>query len=152
MAWFWQKKTREKEQRDAQAQAVSQKRSAFTRKAKSEAKVAGKSVTTKAAKERRQITNAKTYGILVGPVVTEKAARLAETGTFVFAVTPNANKIDIARAVATLYKVHPVHVSVVNGQAKPKAFAQRQGWRTGQRKAYVKLAQGEHIDFFEGQR
>ncbi len=167
MAWFWQRKTREKEQRDAQAQAVSQKRSMFASKDKPATKTAGKfkgaqkdsakvgkaaTKGSKAGAQMRQITGAKTYGILLGPIVTEKAARLAESGTFVFAVTPTANKIDIARAVASLYKVHPVDVSVVNGHAKPKMFAQRAGRRSSKRKAYVTLAQGEHIDFFEGQR
>jgi len=157
MAWFWQR-NKQKDQRAAQqeAQAKSAPKSGLLKRSKADAKASDKKATkaapVKGAKAAKTISNARTYGILLGPVVTEKAARLAETGTFVFAVTPRANKIDVARAVASLYQVHPVNVQMVNQHGKPKTFGFRQGVRASARKAYVTLAKGEHIDFFESER
>jgi large subunit ribosomal protein L23 len=162
MAWFWQKKEQEKDQLGAQQKAASDKRGLFTRKdadkkssddkatkksVKSDAKVTGKKPATK-----KSGSSTRAYGILLGPIVTEKAARLAESGTFVFAVTARANKIQVAEAVAELYNVHPTHVNMVTAHAKPKNFAQRQGMQSRHRKAYVTLAKGEHIEFFESER
>ncbi|MFO0704483.1 MAG: 50S ribosomal protein L23 [Candidatus Andersenbacteria bacterium] len=156
MAWFWQRKKQEKEQRDAQQQARGTKRGLFGRVQKPAATTAvvSKATAKKAPARGKKSQSGEThsYGILLGPIVTEKAARLAESGTFVFAVTPKANKIEIARAVAALYSVHPQHVSVVNAHGKPKNFALRSGYRADQRKAYVTLAKGEHIEFFESER
>jgi large subunit ribosomal protein L23 len=87
--------------------------------------------------------------VLLGPDVTEKAARLAESGTYVFAVAPHAGKIDVARAVQELYDVHPTKVAVLNSQRKPKVFAQRYGRRAAKRKAYVTLTPGESIELFK---
>ncbi|MDP2587332.1 MAG: 50S ribosomal protein L23 [bacterium] len=156
MAWFWQKQKQETEQRSAQQDAAKAKRNllkpAAGKKEKDSAAAAAKSDLAPKGKKVSASTpakNARAFGILLGPVVTEKAARLAEEGTFVFEVTPRANKIQIARAVSSLYNVNPVRVTVVNGHRKPKVFAQRAGVRSGIRKAYVTLQKGQHIEFFE---
>jgi large subunit ribosomal protein L23 len=154
MAWFWQKKKEEKDLKVAQTKSAAAKSNLLQRVAKPVAKAdvkkgakktAGKTTASKKMKGDASIA----HRILVGPIVTEKAALLAEHGTYVFAVTPHANKIDIARAVAGVYNVTPRKVTVVNGQGKTKVFAQKMGRRSGQRKAYVTLTPGESIELFE---
>jgi large subunit ribosomal protein L23 len=86
------------------------------------------------------------------PLITEKTSILREDGrTLVFQVAPNANKIEIKRAVEQLLgsKVASIRTSIAHGKIK------RQGRFAGQRpdwkKAYVKLRAGEKMpEFLEG--
>jgi len=86
------------------------------------------------------------------PLITEKTSILREDGrTLVFQVAPNANKIEIKRAVEQLLgsKVASIRTSIAHGKIK------RQGRFAGQRpdwkKAYVKLRDGEKMpEFLEG--
>src|SRR3989338_6712091 len=53
--------------------------------------------------------------VLIRPYIKEKSAILAdEKGTYVFEVTSRTNKIEIARAVASVYGVTPIRVNMVN--------------------------------------
>lgn len=158
MAWFWQKKKEESEKQTAETRAAEKKQGLLNRISKTprETKTGASKRKTTAATKKPTTTKAITkklgagFGVLVGPVVTEKAARLAESGTYIFAVTPKANKIAIAEAVSAVYNVHPVKVAVLNTMGKPKVFAQRYGRRASTRKAYVTLKKGETIELFEG--
>lgn len=147
MAWFWEKKKEEKDKEISQEAASKAKRGLLqksTSNKKTDSKKSKASATApKAAKPFAA------HGLILGPVVTEKAARLAEEGTFVFEVSSRANKITVAKAIASLYNVHPVHVNMMTKHGKPKMFAQRAGRRASFRKAYVTLRKGEHIELFE---
>ena len=90
--------------------------------------------------------------VLLSPHVSEKSAILAdEARQHVFKVLPTATKTEIKQAVESLFEVKVDKVSVVNVKGKNKRFGQRNGKRTDWRKAYVKLAAGQDIDFAEGQ-
>ncbi len=86
------------------------------------------------------------------PLITEKTSLQREDGrTLVFHVAPDANKIEIKRAVEKLLgsKVASIRTSLVHGKIK------RQGRYAGQRpdwkKAYVRLREGEKLpEFLEG--
>lgn len=150
MAWFWQKEKDEASRKEQQA-AAQEKRGKIGA-APEAAKPAAKAAKKGDAKKRAAAPSGSTDSadrVLLGPVVTEKAARLAESGTYVFVVAKHAGKIDIARAVSQLYDVHPTSVAVLNSQRKPKVFAQRYGRRASQRKAYVTLKAGETIELFK---
>lgn len=90
--------------------------------------------------------------VLLKPVVTEKATLLRETAEQVaFFVDPKANKIEIGKAVEQAFSVKVTDVNVVT--VKPRARVKqgrKQGRIAGYRKAYVTLAKGDKIDFFEG--
>ncbi len=91
--------------------------------------------------------------ILLRPLISEKTTFVKEkAGQVVFYVHPEANKIDVLRAVEEAFKVKVIEVNMV--RRKPLARS-RSGRRTagriaGWKKAYVKLAAGEKIEFFEG--
>ncbi len=89
------------------------------------------------------------YRVLIGPIITEKSARLAEQGTYVFAVAPEANKISVGRAVKEVYGVDPVKVTTSRQAGKAKMFSQRRGRRAGIHKAFVTLKDGQAIELFE---
>jgi len=89
--------------------------------------------------------------ILLKPVVTEKATALRDTGNrFAFFVHPDANKIEIKKAVEDAFKVKVVDVNVVTRKATEKMKNRKVVHVPGWRKAYVQLAAGEKIEFFEG--
>jgi large subunit ribosomal protein L23 len=85
--------------------------------------------------------------LLVAPLVSEKTARAAEAGQYVFAVRPEATKPDIKKAVELMFKVQVDAVTVCNLPGKAKLFRGRRGRRNGLKKAYVKLKPGFNIEF-----
>ena len=86
--------------------------------------------------------------VLVAPHVSEKSARVAEQGNqFVFRVARDATKPEIKSAVELMFEVKVDAVQVVNVAGKAKRFGGRSGRRSDWKKAYVKLAQGQTIDF-----
>ena len=87
--------------------------------------------------------------ILIRPLITEKTTALMETGKYVFVVAKAANKIEIAKAVAEVFKVKVVSVNTVNVTGKIKRMGRSVGKRSDYKKAIVKLAAGETIEFFE---
>lgn len=93
--------------------------------------------------------------IVIRPLITEKSTALMEEGRYVFVVDKRANKIQIAQAIAEIFKVKVTAVNTVNvgGKTKRMHVNRRQaspkfGRRPGYKKAIVKLAQGETIQFF----
>jgi len=86
--------------------------------------------------------------ILVAPHVSEKAAMASQDGNHVvFRVSRDATKPEIKAAVEMLFEVSVANVNVVNVLGKQKRFGQRLGWRSDFKKAYVRLAPGQTIDF-----
>ena len=88
--------------------------------------------------------------ILVRPLITERMTQLMAEGKYVFVVAKAANKIEIAKAVAEVFKVKVAKVNTVNVTGKKKRMGRTEGKRPDYKKAIVKLAPGETIEFFEG--
>jgi large subunit ribosomal protein L23 len=65
-------------------------------------------------------------------------------------VTPDATKPEIAAAVEMLFEVDVEQVRVVNVKGKKKRHGAVMGKRKDWRKAYVKLKEGQDIDFAAG--
>lgn len=91
-------------------------------------------------------------GILYRPIVTEKISNLQEKGVYAFEVDPDANKVEIARAVEKKFKVTVVKVRTLNFKGKKKIHMTRRGRFEGRtshyKKAIVTLKEGEKIDLF----
>ena len=87
--------------------------------------------------------------ILIRPLITEKSTQLMEEGKYVFVVAKKANKIEIAKAVAEVFKVKVAKVNTVNVSGKMKRMGRFVGKRSDYKKAIVKLAPGETIEFFQ---
>jgi len=89
--------------------------------------------------------------VVTGPVVTEKGTLVSELGNqVVLRVHPQANKVEIRVAVEQLFgvKVEAVRTSRVLG--KTRRVGRHAGRRPTWKKAYVTLAEGHTIEFFEG--
>ena len=88
--------------------------------------------------------------IILRPLVTEKGSIMRERGnTYLFSVVPDANRIEIGRAVQEIFnvKVKNVRTMVVHG--KVKRMGVFQGKRPDWKKAIVTLEEGQSIDLFE---
>jgi large subunit ribosomal protein L23 len=90
--------------------------------------------------------------IIRRPLVTEKSTILREEGNVIaFEVDPNANKIEVKRAVEELFKVKVDDVRIFNVRGKMKRLGRFVGKRRDWRKAYVRLKAGEKApEFVEG--
>ncbi len=85
--------------------------------------------------------------VLLGPHISEKATRLAEAGQIVFRVRSDATKSDVRQAVELLFEVKVERVSVVRIPAKTKALRSARRHASTFKKAYVRLAPGQDINF-----
>ena len=102
--------------------------------------------------------------IIKRPLLTEKSARLRETGgaaerpaegdeysqQVVFEVARDSNKIEIRHAVETLFKVSVTQVRTSILRGKTKRVGRFSGQRPSWKKAFVTLKAGDTIAFFEG--
>ena len=86
--------------------------------------------------------------ILIRPLITEQTTQLMAEGKYTFVVAKGANKIEIAKAVASIFKVKVESVNTVNVTGKKRRMGRFVGKRPDYKKAIVKLAAGETIEFF----
>ncbi len=89
--------------------------------------------------------------VIKGPLITEKLDQAREKfRQYSFVVDRQASKIDVARAVETLFKVtvEGVRTNVVRG--KVKRVGKSIGKRSNYKKAIVTLKDGDKIELFEG--
>jgi large subunit ribosomal protein L23 len=86
--------------------------------------------------------------IISAPRITEKGAYLASKGVYVFNVSKDATKADIASAVRATYKVSPrmVRVASVPGKKVVTRGTNRIGKTASGKKAYVYLKAGDKIE------
>jgi len=88
------------------------------------------------------------FKVLLGPHVSEKATVLADSKKqFVFKVATDATKLEIKRAVESLFDVKVAAVNTLNVQGKTKRTARGLGKRNDWKKAYIALQPGQDLDF-----
>jgi len=91
--------------------------------------------------------------ILQKPLVTEKmTAQSEKLNVYGFVVNKRANKIEIKKAVEQMYNVTVTSVNTIRYAGKVKSRYTKAGLVTGRtnafKKAIVKLAEGDVIDFY----
>ncbi len=86
--------------------------------------------------------------ILIRPMITEHTTDLMAEGKYVFIVDKRANKIQIANAVTEVFNVTVEKVNTINVKGKVKRRGRIVGKRNDYKKAVVKLAEGQTIEFF----
>jgi large subunit ribosomal protein L23 len=83
-------------------------------------------------------------------LITEKGARLRERdNVYFFEVSPDANKIEIRKAVEEIFRVQVTNVRTINYNGKPKKMGRFSGNRSSWKKAIVTLVEGQTIELFE---
>lgn len=90
--------------------------------------------------------------IIIKPLVTEKTDKLGKLNRYTFKVHRDANRLEIKKAIETLYnvKVADVNTAVIPGKAKmrytKKGFTK--GIKSAYKKAYITLKEGETLDIY----
>lgn len=90
------------------------------------------------------------HQILVRPIITEKNTALNEVGKYCFEVLPNANKIEIKRAVEEVFNVQVTAVNIIKVPGKLRRMGRTSGMTRSWKKAIVTLAPGQRIELFQG--
>jgi large subunit ribosomal protein L23 len=91
------------------------------------------------------------HDVIRRPLVTEKSNIGREERNLVtFAVDPRANKPEIKRAVESLFQVTVLEVRTLRMPRKTRRVGIHQGRKPEWKKAIVRLAEGQTIEFFEG--
>ena len=101
-------------------------------------------------KHRKMLSREAMYQIIRNPLITEKATGLSEHGQVVFRVAIDATKPEIKAAVEGLFGVKVLGVNTLVQEGKTKKFKGRPGVRSDVKKAFVRLAAGQSIDFTTG--
>ena len=91
---------------------------------------------------------------MIRPLVTEKFSALNEQGKYGFVVAKSANKIEIKNEVEKTYGVTVESVNTMIHPGKSKSRYTKSGVIEGStptyKKAIVKVADGDIIDFYSG--
>lgn len=93
-------------------------------------------------------------GVLIRPLVTEKVSAMNEHGKYGFVVTKKANKVEIKKEVEKTYGVTVESVNTMVHPGRSKSRYTKSGVIEGKtpsyKKAIVKVADGDIIDFYSG--
>ena len=91
------------------------------------------------------------YDIIKRPLITEKTSIQKELHNQVsFEVDRRANRIEIKRAIESIFNVQVASVQTMQVRGKVKRRGRVEGKRRDWKKAVVRLEPGQRIDFFEG--
>jgi len=150
MAGFFDKFRKQKEQEVSEGKKAA--------KDTKDVKAAKASKAKKAKETKKQTSSIRPKGsmiegltdVIVRPHVTEKSAYLADAGQYVFVVSKNANRVQIAQAIKAMYGVQPIKVNVTNYKGKQVRFGRVRGRQNNWKKAVVSLPKGTKIDVYEG--
>jgi large subunit ribosomal protein L23 len=86
--------------------------------------------------------------VLVAPHITEKTAlAMQNANQYAFRVRRDANKTEVKAAVELMFDVKVAGVQVVNEPGKTRRFGRTMGRTQDWKKAYVRLAEGQAIDY-----
>ena len=89
--------------------------------------------------------------IILRPIITEKSMKLTQNNLFTFEVAKNAQKPQIAKAIAAKFNVKVLKVKVINvkGRIKSQRKVRKVYTTGGFKKAIVQVKKGEKIALFE---
>ena len=89
--------------------------------------------------------------IIVRPIITEKSMDGLAERKYTFEVAKNANKIEVKKAVETLFGVKVAKVNTISVKGKMKRMGRSEGYTSDWKKAVVTLTEdSKTIEFFDG--
>ena len=107
-----------------------------------------KVVDIKDAPAKKGPSNEKLIAVLLAPHITEKTSlAMQNANTYSFRVRRDSSKPDVKAAVELMFGVKVAKVNLVNETGKSRRFGKLQGRTQDIKKAYVRLAPGQTIDY-----
>lgn len=86
--------------------------------------------------------------VIISPIVSEDAMTKTTHGKYVFKVSSDSNKNQVAEAIEVLYGVDVVKVNVMKYKQKNHRFRMVKGKKSGYKKAIVTIKSGQEIQLF----
>jgi large subunit ribosomal protein L23 len=102
------------------------------------------------AVKKDSAANSAAYRVLIRPLLTEKGSHLGIENKYLFEVGYNTNKIEVAKAIETVYGVKPTKVNIIKLAGKVMRRGRTTGTRKNWKKAIVTLPKGKTIQIYEG--
>lgn len=90
--------------------------------------------------------SAGSYGVILSPHVTEKGTIMGDQNKHIFIVSGSSNKVEVKKAIESLYKVKVAKVHIMYAQSKKRQIGRFKGTKQGFKKAIVTLKEGSKID------
>jgi large subunit ribosomal protein L23 len=89
--------------------------------------------------------------IILAPVITEESMMGTADKKYTFKVAKDATKVDIKKAVETLFGVQVEKVNTMNVRGQLRRYGRFEGYKASWKKAIVTLtAESKTIEFFDG--
>ena len=89
--------------------------------------------------------------IILAPVITEESMMGTADKKYTFKVAKDATKVDIAKAVETLFGVQVEKVNTMNVRGQMRRYGRFEGYKASWKKAIVTLTEdSKTIEFFDG--
>ena len=89
--------------------------------------------------------------IILAPVITEESMMGTAVKKYTFKVAKDATKVDIAKAVESLFGVKVEKVNTMNVRGQFRRYGRFEGYKASWKKAIVTLiADSKTIEFFDG--
>ncbi len=91
------------------------------------------------------------FGFISKPYITEKVLLLnEEQNKVVFKIDKTVNKIELKKAIESIFNVTVEAINTLNVRGKKKRLGRWEGRRADWKKAIVTLKEGDTIEYFEG--
>ncbi|MHB8376185.1 MAG: 50S ribosomal protein L23 [Dehalococcoidia bacterium] len=90
------------------------------------------------------------YGVVLRPLITEKAQSMTGLGKYAFEVDKRANKLQVKEAVEATFDVRVKAVNTCMMKGKVRRYGRNATKQPDWKKAIVTLAPGDKIELFEG--
>lgn len=88
--------------------------------------------------------------IILKPIITEDSIDRLPDGKYTFKVAKDATKVEIAKAVESLFGVEVAKVNTISVKGKEKRMGRYTGFRPDWKKAIVTVKGDKTIEFFDG--
>jgi large subunit ribosomal protein L23 len=98
------------------------------------------------SRKKKKVERELAFRVLKSPHITEKVTNLNRMNQYAFKVYPNVNKTEIKKAIEELYNVDVLSVKIIRVPAKKRTMKRISGWRSGYKKAIIKIREGQKIE------
>lgn len=86
------------------------------------------------------------YKVIITPHITEKATALSGKNQYIFKIWPRANKVEVKKAIESIFGVDVLSVKIINVPPKKRRLGRIEGERSGYKKAIVKVSADQKIE------
>lgn len=90
------------------------------------------------------------HDLILAPVLSEKAMSQIEDSRYVFFIKPGTNRVQIRKAVETVFKVNVIKINLIKVRGKERRRGIIAGRTPHRLKAIVTLKPGQRIEQLEG--